>query len=89
MSSWDNAFTGKPKTGMVGSHSFGGAGSFFRTPYSRDLSNVDVAVSGVPLLPPPTAPAPGWVRAPFAMRRCPSHGSVRGRGRRTRSARWL
>ena len=49
MSSWDNAFTGKPKTGMVGSHSFGGAGSFFRTPYSRDLSNVDVAVSGVPL----------------------------------------
>lgn len=49
MSDWDNAFTGKTKTGMVGSHSFGGAGSFFRTPYSRDLTGVDVAVSGIPL----------------------------------------
>lgn len=49
MTGWDNAFTGKTKTGMVGSHSFGGAGSFFRTPYSRDLTGVDVAVSGVPL----------------------------------------
>lgn len=49
MSDWDNAFTGKTKTGMVGSHSFGGAVSFFRTPYSRDLEGVDVAVSGVPL----------------------------------------
>lgn len=49
MTDWDNAFTGKTKTGMVGSHSFGGAGSFFRTPYSRDLEGVDVAVSGVPL----------------------------------------
>lgn len=49
MSNWDNAFTGKTKTGMVGSHSFGGAGSFFRIPYSRDLEGVDVAVSGVPL----------------------------------------
>lgn len=48
MSSWDNAFTGKPKTGAVGSHSFGGAGSFFRIPYSKDLSGIDVAVSGVP-----------------------------------------
>lgn len=50
MTDWDNAFTGQPKSGMAtGSHSFGGAGSFFRTPYSRDLSGVDVAVSGVPL----------------------------------------
>ncbi len=49
MSSWDNAFKGSTKTGMVGSHSFGGAGSFFRTPYARELSGVDVAVSGVPL----------------------------------------
>jgi len=48
MSSWDNAFTGKPKTGAVGSHSFGGAGSFFRIPYARDLTGIDVAVSGVP-----------------------------------------
>lgn len=50
MTDWDNAFTGKPKSGMAsGSHSFGGAGSFFRAPYSRDLTGVDVAVSGVPL----------------------------------------
>src|SRR5690606_29367257 len=48
MSSWDNAFTGKPKTGAVLSHSFGGAGSFFRIPYSKDLTGIDVAVSGVP-----------------------------------------
>lgn len=48
MSSWDNAITGKPKTGAVGSHSFGGAGSFFRIPYSKDLNGIDVAVSGVP-----------------------------------------
>ncbi|MEZ5527500.1 MAG: agmatinase [Gammaproteobacteria bacterium] len=50
MTDWDNAFTGKPKSGMAsGSHSFGGAGSFFRAPYSRDLNGVDVVVSGVPL----------------------------------------
>lgn len=48
MSNWDNGFTGKLKGGMVGSHSFGGATSFFRAPYSRDLEGVDVAVSGVP-----------------------------------------
>ena len=50
MTDWDNAFTGRPRSGMAsGSHSFGGAGSFFRTQYSRDLTGVDVAVSGVPL----------------------------------------
>ena len=49
MTDWDNAFTGSPRGGMVGSHSFGGAGSFFRAPYSRSLAGVDVAVSGVPL----------------------------------------
>ncbi|OGT72459.1 MAG: agmatinase [Gammaproteobacteria bacterium RIFCSPLOWO2_02_FULL_57_10] len=46
--SWDNAIVGAPKSGMVGSHSFGGAGSFFRIPYSRDLDAADVVVSGVP-----------------------------------------
>lgn len=46
--SWDNAIIGTPKSGMVGSHSFGGAGSFFRIPYSRDLAAADVVVSGVP-----------------------------------------
>lgn len=49
MSSWDNAFTGKPGTGAVNSHSFGGAVSFFRTPFGRDLSDIDVAVMGIPL----------------------------------------
>ena len=49
MSSWDNAFTGKPGTGAVNANSFGGAVSFFRTPLGRDLSGIDVAVMGVPL----------------------------------------
>lgn len=49
MSSWDNAFTGKPGTGAVNAHSFGGAVSFFRTPFGRDLAGIDVAVMGVPL----------------------------------------
>lgn len=49
MSSWDNAFTGTPGTGAVNSHSFGGAVSFFRTPFGRDLTGIDVAVMGVPL----------------------------------------
>lgn len=49
MSSWDNAFTGKPGSGAVNAHSFGGAVSFFRTPFGRDLSAIDVAVMGVPM----------------------------------------
>ena len=49
MSGWDNAITGKPGTGAVNSHSFGGAVSFFRTPFGRDLSGIDVAVMGVPM----------------------------------------
>lgn len=49
MSGWDNAITGKPGTGAVNSHSFGGAVSFFRTPFARDLSGIDVAVMGIPL----------------------------------------
>jgi agmatinase len=49
MSGWDNAMTGKPGTGAVNSHSFGGAVSFFRTPFARDLSGIDVAVMGIPL----------------------------------------
>lgn len=48
MSGWDNAMTGKPGTGAVNSHSFGGAVSFFRTPFARDLSGIDVAVMGIP-----------------------------------------
>lgn len=49
MGSWDNAITGTPGTGAVNSHSFGGAVSFFRTPFGRDLNGIDVAVMGVPL----------------------------------------
>jgi agmatinase len=49
MSSWDNAITGTPGTGAVNSHSFGGAVSFFRTPFGRDLTGIDVAVMGIPL----------------------------------------
>ena len=49
MSNWDHAFTGKPKQGLVQSHSFAGAASFFRAPYQRDLTGIDVAVSGIPL----------------------------------------
>lgn len=48
-SSWDNAITGTPGMGAVNSHSFGGAVSFFRTPFGRDLNGIDVAVMGVPL----------------------------------------
>lgn len=49
MGSWDNAITGTPGTGAVNSHSFGGAVSFFRTPFGRDLTGIDVAVMGIPL----------------------------------------
>ncbi len=49
MSGWDNAFTGKPKSGLVGAYSFAGATSFFRIPYQKDLTGIDVAVTGIPL----------------------------------------
>lgn len=49
MSSWDNAVTGRPGSGAVNAHSFGGAVSFFRTPFARELDGMDVAVMGVPL----------------------------------------
>ena len=47
---WDNAFTAKDLHGLVdGSPSYAGALSFMRRKYSRDLSGVDVAVTGIPL----------------------------------------
>ena len=47
---WDNAFTAKDPYGTVeGSPSYAGALSFMRRKYSRDLSGVDVAVTGIPL----------------------------------------
>ncbi|MCB1948795.1 agmatinase [Nitrosomonas sp.] len=48
-SSWDSGFQGKPGQGMSHSPSFGGAASFFRTPYQATLNDVDIAVTGVPL----------------------------------------
>ncbi len=49
MSSWDSGFRGKLGQGMSHTPSFGGAVSFFRTPFRANLSNVDLAVTGVPL----------------------------------------
>ena len=47
---WDNAFTADSLRGTVSaSPSYAGALSFMRRKYSRDLTGVDVAVTGVPL----------------------------------------
>jgi agmatinase len=47
---WDNAFTGTDLHGSVeGSPSYAGALSFMRRKYTRDLTGVDVAVTGIPL----------------------------------------
>jgi agmatinase len=47
---WDNAFTADSPYGLVeGSPSYAGALSFMRRKYSRDLSGVDVAVTGIPM----------------------------------------
>jgi len=47
---WDNAFTATDLHGPVeGSPSYAGALSFMRRKYSRDLTGVDVAVTGIPL----------------------------------------
>lgn len=47
---WDNAFTGDGLRGKVEhAPSYGGALSFLRRRFSRDLEGVDVAVTGIPL----------------------------------------
>jgi agmatinase len=47
---WDNAFTGSELKGTADlSLAFGGALSFIRRKYTRDLTGVDVAVTGIPL----------------------------------------
>lgn len=47
---WDNAFLGTELRGTVEhAPSFGGALSFMRRKYTRDLEGVDVAVTGIPL----------------------------------------
>ena len=45
----DTAFTAKSLYGMTTEPTYAGALSFMRRKYTRDLSGVDVAVSGVPL----------------------------------------
>jgi agmatinase len=47
---WDNAFTADDLKGTVEhSPSYGGATSFMRRKFTRDLTGVDVAVTGIPL----------------------------------------
>ena len=49
-SDWDNAFSAETLTGKIEhAPSYAGALSFMRRKYSRDLTGVDVAVTGVPL----------------------------------------
>ncbi len=44
----DNAFTRKAPHGLSFENTFGGATSFLRRRYSKDLKGVDIAVTGVP-----------------------------------------
>lgn len=65
---WDNAFTGTELKGTVDqSPTFGGALSFMRRKYTRDLAGVDVAVTGVPL-DTATSNRPGARFGPRAIR---------------------
>jgi agmatinase len=65
---WDNAFTGSELKGTVAeSPAFGGALSFMRRKYTRDLTGVDVAVTGVPL-DTATSNRPGARFGPRAIR---------------------
>ena len=44
----DQAFTNSERKGVSYENTFGGATSFLRRRYTKDLSNVDIAVTGVP-----------------------------------------
>lgn len=44
----DTAFTRKERRGLAFENAFGGATSFLRRSYSKDLAGVDLAVTGVP-----------------------------------------
>lgn len=67
-SDWDNAFTADSTRGAVDhSPSFGGALSFLRRRYSRELKGVDVAVVGVPF-DTATSNRPGARFGPRGMR---------------------
>ena len=65
---WDNAFTGKQLKGKV-THapSYGGALSFLRRKYTRELEGVDVAITGVPF-DTATSNRPGSRFGPRALR---------------------
>lgn len=65
---WDNAFTAKGLKGKV-THapSYAGALSFLRRKYTKDLSGVDVAVTGIPF-DTATSNRPGARFGPRAMR---------------------
>ena len=65
---WDNAFTATDTKGTVkGYASYAGALSFLRRKYSRDLTDVDVAVLGVPF-DTATSHRPGSRFGPRAIR---------------------
>ncbi|NVJ96245.1 MAG: agmatinase, partial [Marivivens sp.] len=44
----DLAFTREDRRGLAFENAFGGALSFLRRQYSKDLTGVDIAVTGVP-----------------------------------------
>ncbi|MFM2389030.1 MAG: agmatinase [Pseudomonadota bacterium] len=44
----DAAFTRKSQRGLTYENAFGGATSFLRRTYTKDLTNVDIAITGVP-----------------------------------------
>lgn len=65
---WDNAFRGEELRGTVEhAPSFGGALSFMRRKYTRDLTGVDIAVTGIPL-DTATSNRPGARFGPRAIR---------------------
>jgi agmatinase len=65
---WDNAFSGTALRGTVEhAPSYGGALSFMRRKYTRDLQGVDVAVTGIPL-DTATSNRPGARFGPRAIR---------------------
>ena len=61
----DNAFTRKAPHGLSFENTFGGATSFLRRRYSKNLSGVDIAVTGVPFDMAASARAPSAKPAPF------------------------
>ncbi len=72
---WDNAFTGTDLRGTVEhAPAYGGALSFMRRRYTRDLAGVDVAVTGIPL-DTATSNRPGARFGPRAIRAASSINS--------------